>query len=195
MKKNTKFIQLGLISVGVILIFSFYLYPNIKENKLQKKTNQNEVAEENIDKSINNKFTNVTYNGESSENPFTISAEKAEIKKDINLIFMEHMSVTIFLGEEKWAIECEIGTYNKLNYNIFCRKNMKATSSNDKTTIYSQNLDFIADESAAIYNKVLIIDKEGFELQSDRIFYDFEKKIYKVDMFNTNKNVKIKLVE
>ena len=72
---------------------------------------------------------------------------------------------------------------------------MKATSASDKTTIYSQNLDFIADESAAIYNKVLIIDKEGFELRSDRIFYDFENKIYKVDMFNTNENVKIKLVE
>lgn len=194
MKKNTKFIQLGLISIGVILIFSFYLYPNIK-NKLQKKTIQNEKAEEKIDKNIKNKFTNVTYNGENSGNPFTIRADTAEIRKDVNLIFMESMFVTIFLGEEKWTIECEIGTYNKLNYNIFCTKNMKATSSNDKTTIYSQNLDFIADESATLYNKVLIIDKEEFELRSDRIFYDFENKIYKVDMFNTNENVKIKLVE
>ena len=195
MKKNTKFIQLGLISIGVILIFSFYLYPNIKANKLQDKTIQNKVAEEKIDKNIKNKFTNVTYNGENSGNPFTIRADTAEIRKDVNLIFMESMLVTIFLGEEKWAIECDIGTYNKLNYNIFCTKNMKATSASDKTTIYSQNLDFIADESAAIYNKVLIIDKEGFELRSDRIFYDFENKIYKVDMFNTNESVKIKLVE
>ena len=76
-----------------------------------------------------------------------------------------------------------------------CSKNMKASSSDGKTTIYSQNLDFIADESAAIYNKVSIIDKEGFELQSDRIFYDFESKIYKVNMFNADENVKIKIIK
>ena len=72
---------------------------------------------------------------------------------------------------------------------------MKASSSDGKTTIYSQNLDFVADKSANLYNKVSIFDEEGFELQADRIFYDFESKIYKVDMFNADENVKIKLIE
>ena len=195
MKINTKFIQLGLVSIGIVLVFSFYFYPNMKANKLKEKTIQKEIAKNEIDTNIKNEFTNIIYKGENAGNIFTILADKAEIRKDVNLIYMKNMLITIFFGDEEWIIECEVGTYDKVNYDIMCSKNMKASSSDGKTTIYSQNLDFIADESAAIYNKVSIIDKEGFELQSDRIFYDFESKIYKVNMFNADENVKIKLIK
>ena len=195
MKINTKFIQLGLVSIGIVLVFSFYFYPNMKANKLKEKTIQKEIAKNEIDTNIKNEFTNIIYKGENAGNIFTILAEKAEIRKDVNLIYMRNMLITIFFGDEEWIIECEVGTYDKVNYDIMCSKNMKASSSDGKTTIYSQNLDFIADESATIYNKVSIIDKEGFELQSDRIFYDFESKIYKVNMFNADENVKIKIIK
>ena len=195
MKINTKFIQLGLVSIGIVLVFSFYFYPNMKANKLKEKTIQKEIAKNEIDTNIKNEFTNIIYKGENAGNIFTILADKAEIREDANLIYMRNMFITIFFGDEEWIIECEVGTYDKVNYDIMCSKNMKASSSDGKTTIYSQNLDFIADESAAIYNKVSIIDKEGFELQSDRIFYDFESKIYKVNMFNADENVKIKIIK
>ena len=195
MKINTKFIQLGLVSIGIVLVFSFYFYPNMKANKLKEKTIQKEIAKNEIDTNIKNEFTNIIYKGENAGNIFTILAEKAEIRKDVNLIYMRNMLITIFFGDEEWIIECEVGTYDKVNYDIMCSKNMKASSSDGKTTIYSQNLDFTADESATIYNKVSIIDKEGFELQSDRIFYDFESKIYKVNMFNADENVKIKIIK
>ena len=195
MKINTKFIQLGLVSIGIVLVFSFYFYPNMKANKLKEKTIQKEIAKNEIDTNIKNEFTNIIYKGENAGNIFTILAEKAEIRKDVNLIYMRNMLITIFFGDEEWIIECGVGTYDKVNYDIMCSKNMKASSSDGKTTIYSQNLDFIADESATIYNKVSIIDKEGFELQSDRIFYDFESKIYKVNMFNADENIKIKIIK
>ena len=194
MKINTKFIQLGLVSIGIVLVFSFYFYPNMKANKLKEKTIQKEIAKNEIDTNIKNEFTNIIYKGENAGNIFTILAEKAEIRKDVNLIYMRNMFITIFFGDEEWIIECEVGEYDKANHDIRCSKNMKASSPDGETTIYSQNLDFIADESATIYNKVSIIDKEGFELQSDRIFYDFESKIYKVNMFNAGENVKIKII-
>ena len=195
MKINTKFIQLGLVSIGIVLVFSFYFYPNMKANKLKEKTIQKEIAKNEIDTNIKNEFTNIIYKGENAGNIFTILAEKAEIRKDVNLIYMRNMLITIFFGDEEWIIECEVGTYDEVNHDIMCSKNMKASSSDGKTTIYSQNLDFTADESATIYNKVSIIDKEGFELQSDRIFYDFESKIYKVNMFNADENIKIKIIK
>ena len=195
MKINTKFIQLGLVSIGIVLVFSFYFYPNMKANKLKEKTIQKEIAKNEIDTNIKNEFTNIIYKGENAGNIFTILADKAEIRKDVNLIYMKNMLITIFFGDEEWIIECEVGTYDEVNHDIMCSKNMKASSSDGKTTIYSQNLDFTADESATIYNKVSIIDKEGFELQSDRIFYDFESKIYKVNMFNADENVKIKIIK
>ena len=195
MKINTKFIQLGLVSIGIVLVFSFYFYPNMKANKLKEKTIQKEIAKNEIDTNIKNEFTNIIYKGENAGNIFTILADKAEIRKDANLIYMRNMFITIFFGDEEWIIECEVGTYDEVNHDIMCSKNMKASSSDGKTTIYSQNLDFTADESATIYNKVSIIDKEGFELQSDRIFYDFESKIYKVNMFNADENIKIKIIK
>ena len=195
MKINTKFIQLGLVSIGIVLVFSFYFYPNMKANKLKEKTIQKEIAKNEIDTNIKNEFTNIIYKGENAGNIFTILAEKAEIRKDVNLIYMRNMLITIFFGDEEWIIECEVGRYDEVNHDIMCSKNMKASSSDGKTTIYSQNLDFTADESATIYNKVSIIDKEGFELQSDRIFYDFESKIYKVNMFNADENIKIKIIK
>ena len=45
MKKNTKFLQLGLLSLGIVLVFSFYFYPNMKANKLKEKTTQKEIVE------------------------------------------------------------------------------------------------------------------------------------------------------
>ena len=195
MKKNTKFIQLGLLSLGIVLVFSFYFYPNMKANKLKEKTIQKEMVESETDTNIENEFTNVIYKGENAGNVFTIHAYKAEIRKDVNLIYMKNMFITISFGNEEWIIECEVGTYDKVTYDIMCSKNMKASSSDGKTTIYSQNLDFIADKSANLYNKVSIFDEEGFELKADRIFYDFESKIYKVNMFNADENVKIKLIE
>ena len=195
MKKNIIFIQLGLLFIGIVLVFFFYFYPNMKASKLKEKTIQKEIAGNETDTIIKNEFTNVIYKGENAGNIFTIHADKAEIRKDADLIYMKNMFVTIVLGDEDWIIECEVGTYDKTTYDITCSKNMKAASSDGHTTIYSQNLNFIADEFATIYNKVSIIDKEGFELQSDRIFYDFESKIYKVNMFNTDEDVKIKLIK
>ena len=167
----------------------------MKANKLKEKTIQKEIAGNETDTIIKNEFTNVIYKGENKKNVFTIHAGKAEIRKDVDLVYMKNMFVTIFFGDEDWIIECEVGTYDKVTYDITCSQNMKAYSSDGKITIYGQNLDFIADETATIYNKVSIIDKEGFELQSDRIFYDFESKIYKVNMFNADENVKIKLIK
>ena len=46
---------------------------------------------------------------------------------------------------------------------------MKASTTDGTTTIYSQNLDFIADESATIYNRVLIVDKEDLEFLFDNL--------------------------
>ena len=109
MKINTKFIQLGLVSIDIVLVFSFYFYPNMKANKLKEKTTQKEIAKNEIDTNIKNEFTNIIYKGENAGNIFTILADKAEIRKDVNLIYMRNMFITIFFGDEEWIIECEVG--------------------------------------------------------------------------------------
>ena len=88
------------------------------------------------------------------------------------------------------TITSDKGTYNKKTYDCFFRKNVEATDG--KTVLNSENLDLVASRDIAeIYNNV-ILRSENNSLIADKIEYDFEKKYYKVTMFN-NEKVKVKL--
>ena len=106
---------------------------------------------------------------------------------------MKNMLITISLTDREWIVDCEVGKYDKSNYNIFCSQNVKATDG--KTIVYSQNLDLLADESARIYNNVVIFDEEESNLYADSVYYDFKNKVYTVNMFSDNESVKIKLIK
>ena len=193
MTANRKIAQLSLITIGTFLILStYFFYPTIKENKFFK---EDAVKDETvkIDDGVSNIFENVTYEGDNAGNPFTVYADRAEIKENANIIHMKKMIIKIFLRDSKWVIECAIGIYNKSDYNIFCSQDVKATDG--KIIIYSQNLDLLNEESVTIYNNVLIIDENKSSLYADRVNYDFENKLYQINMFNKDESVKVKLIE
>lgn len=141
----------------------------------------------------NNIFENVTYKGENAENPFTIYADRAEVEENTNIVHMKTMLITIVLRDSKWKIECATGTYNKVNYDIFCSENVKGTDGN--TIIYSRNLDLLNDKFLTIYNNVQIIDEDESSLYADKVNYDFESKLYHISMFDKDRSVKIKLIK
>ena len=193
MTANRKIVQLSLITIGTFLILStYFFYPTIKENKFFE---EDAVKDETVktDDGVSNIFENVTYEGDNAGNPFTVYADRAEIKENANIIHMKKMIIKIFLRDSKWVIECAIGIYNKSNYNIFCSQDVKATDG--KIIIYSQNLDLLNEESVTIYNNVLIIDENKSRLYADRVNYDFENKLYQINMFNKDESVKVKLIE
>ena len=193
MTANRKIAQLSLITIGTFLILStYFFYPTIKENKFFE---EDAVKDETVktDDGVSNIFENVTYEGDNAGNPFTVYADRAEIKENANIIHMKKMIIKIFLRDSKWVIECAIGIYNKSNYNIFCSQDVKATDG--KIIIYSQNLDLLNEESVTIYNNVLIIDENKSSLYADRVNYDFENKLYQINMFNKDESVKVKLIK
>ena len=189
---NRKIVQLSLLTIGTLLVLStYFFYPKMEKNVVEDTIKQDEMVK--TDDTASNIFENVTYEGENSGNPFTVHASRAEIKENTNIVHMKNMLITIFLKDSKWVIECAVGTYNKLDYNIFCSQDVKATD--DKIIVYSQNLDLLNDESIKIYNKVLIIDENESRLYADIVNYDFENKLYHINMFDKDKSVKLKLVE
>ena len=193
MTANRKIVQLSLITIGTFLILStYFFYPTIKENKFFE---EDAVKDETVktDDGVSNIFENVTYEGDNAGNPFTVYADRAEIKENANIIHMKKMIIKIFLRDSKWVIECAIGIYNKSNYNIFCSQDVKATDG--KIIIYSQNLDLLNEESVTIYNNVLIIDENKSSLYADKVNYDFENKLYQINMFNKDESVKVKLIK
>ena len=195
MKINRKTVQLSLISVGLFLILAtYFLYPKIIEEKfLQKERITEEMLESKSKTNVQNKFSNVTYNGVNRGNPFTVNAVTAEIREDEDIVYMQQMLVTISLSDSEWIIECKVGRYNKENYDVFCSEDVKATDG--KTIVYSKNLDLLTDKSATIYNDVVLLNEEESNLYADVVYYDFEKQVYTVNMYSDNESVKVKLVK
>ena len=193
---NRKAIQLTLISIGLLLILiTYFLYPtadeiiNVRED-ITKKGNKPDTVE-----NSSNLFENVEYKGlYDFDNPFVVKSKKAYILEgESEVIYMTDMHVTIhMLNDRIINITSDSGSYNKLTYDCFFEKNVKAMDG--KTIILSENLDLLASEDiATIYNNVRLNSDKG-SLQADKIEYNFEKKFYRISMFDDTR-VKIKLIE
>ena len=125
---------------------------------------------------------------------FTVKSEKATVlTEDTDVILMEKMKVELFMDDGRIIIiTSDKGKYNKLTYDCFFEKNVKATDGDTK--IFAENLDLLATENLVnIYNNVRINYPTG-SLQADKIDYNFETKYYKASMMYNNKKVKVKLI-
>ena len=195
MKKNDRAIQFFLISIGFLLIVTtYFIYPNIKENKIFKKKAEEKNEKVLSDKTVNT-FENVEYKGfYNVDNPFSVQSKKALInEEEPDIVFMDNMKVILHLKDNRTVIITSLkGTYNKVTYDCYFESEVRATDG--ETVVLANNLDLLASEdSAAVYNNVILTNENG-SLIADKVDYDFEKKYYKISMFN-NKKVKIKLIE
>ncbi len=202
MNKNRKTVQLTLISIGLLLILiTYFLYPAadkisnvgediVKKEDIAKKGNKPDTVE-----NSSNLFENVEYKGlYDFDNPFAVKSKKAYILEgESEVIYMTDMHITIHMRSGRIInITSDSGSYNKSTYDCFFEKNVKATDG--KTVILSENLDLLASEDiATIYNNVRLNSDKG-SLQADKIEYNFEKKFYRISMFDDTR-VKIKLIE
>ena len=196
MRISAKTLQLTLIFIALLLIITTYFYiPKVKQNKLEEETAQKKEAVDEMP-GVENIFENVSYEGiYQIDNTFIITADRAKILvEDPNIVYMNNMHVTITLQSgQKIIITSDSGRYNKLNYDIFFEDNVNATD--NEIRLFSDNLDLLTDESAKVYNNVLIIDKEKSYLKADIVKYDFKTKYYKISMFTNSEKVKVKLIE
>ena len=197
MTKNKKTVQLTLIFIGLILILAtYYIYPKINKNKFieQKLKEDKKIAIE-TSKNVSNTFENIKYNAfYNIKHPFTVQSEKAFILADEpDVVYMTSMKVTLHMKDGRViVITSDKGSYNKVTYDCFLRHNVKATDGD--TIIKGDNLDFLSNqEKVDIYNNVNLVN-EKISMVADKINYNFEKKFYKISMFD-DKSVNIKLIQ
>tara|TARA_Y100000590_G_C15700603_1_gene1006625 strand:- start:371 stop:964 length:594 start_codon:yes stop_codon:yes gene_type:complete len=197
MKINQNFTQVTLISIGILLILAtYFLYPQIKQKKIYTEQTQIEEKEKvELGKEKTNVFENVEYKGfYDLDKSFFVKSEKAVIfEEDSDVVHMKDMHVTLYMDDGRIVIiTSDEGRYNKVTYDCFFEKNVKATDG--KTVILAENLDLISTEdAAAVYNNVNLNSDSG-TLRADKVYYDFQKKYYRISMFD-KKKVKIKLIE
>ena len=196
MKKQQR-VQIILVLIGLLLIFSTYFYyPYMNKDKLIKSQSVLKKSEETIGADNSSNFENVEYNGiYDLNNPFVVKSEKAYIMNDEpDILYMTNMHVILYLTDGRTVnIISDQGTYNKVTYDCYFEKNVKATDGD--TVILAENLDLLATKnSVEIYNSVKLNYPTG-SLAADKINYDFETKYFKVSMFDDNETIKMRVVE
>ena len=196
MKKQQR-AQIILVLIGLFLIFSTYFYyPYMNKHKQLKSQSVLEKSEETVEADNSSNFENVEYNGiYDFNNPFVVKSEKAYMKNDEpDILYMTNMHVILYLTDGRIVnIISEQGTYNKVTYDCYFEKNVKATDGD--TVILAENLDLLATKnSVEIYNSVKLNYPTG-SLAADKVNYDFETKYFKVSMFGDNETIKMRVVE
>ena len=197
MKKRQQKIQITLILIGLILIVATYFYyPNLDKNFISKNQTTKENLKESLEDTESTTFKNIIYRGiYDLDKTFTIQAEEALIQnEEADIVYMNGMHVILYLNDGRIVnITSTKGRYNKATYDCFFENNVKATEG--KTEIFSDNLDLLAEESATIYNNVVLISEEKGSLRADQVKYDFKSRYYQTSMFDDKKKVKIQLIK
>ena len=194
MKKQQK-IQITLILIGFLLIFTTYFYyPYMSRTKLVKDQPTHENLE-GIQDDERTFFKSVEYKGFYDLNkPFTIKSKEAYmLNEEPDIVYMINMQVILHLNDGRIVnIISDQGRYNKVSYDCYFEKNVVANDG--EIQILAENLDLLATEnSAKIYNEVNLNYPTG-SLRADIIKYDFETKYFKVSMFD-DKAVKMKVIK
>ena len=194
MKKEHQKTQIILISIGIFLILAtYFFYPYMKKTQLAKNKSIQDDVIESTDEDQETTFENIQYQGiYDLDKTFTVNSEKAYIlKNDPDIVYMTNMHVILYLSKGRVVnIVSSQGRYNKVTYDCFFEKNVKAVDG--ETKILAENLDLLATENLVnIYNNVRINYPTG-SLEADKIDYDFETKYFKVSMFN-DEAVKMKV--
>ena len=197
MKKNEKKIQIALLISGFMLILlTYFYYPYMNKNKsvVEKEIERDfpDVSDETIkDTTL---FENIEYKGFYDLNKkFIVKSKKAQINQDEpDIVIMEDMHVILYLSDGRIVnIFSDTGKYNKANYDVFFVGQVRATDG--ETKIFSNNLDLLGHEaSVKIYNNVSINYPAGSLLRADNVEYDFEKKHFKISMFE-DKRIQMKI--
>ena len=196
MRKKEKKIQAVLLIAGIFLILlTYFYYPYVSKNKsvVEKKIQENLSDFSNANEDIT-LFEELEYQGlYDLDKKFVVKSKKAHINQDEpDIIIMKNMHVILYLKDGREVnIFSDEGKYNKENYDCFFEKNVRATDGDTK--IFSDNLDLFGNESSVkIYNNVSINYPTGSLLSADKIDYDFEKKHFKISMFE-DKRIKMKI--
>jgi len=196
-KKKEKKIQAVPLIVGIFLVlFTYFYYPYMSTNKsLVEKDTQEDFPVVSSDTNENTtSFENLEYKGlYDLDKKFIVKSKKAHIdNNEPDIVHMNNMHVILYLKDGRVVnIFSDKGKYNKANYDCFFEKNVRATDG--ETKIFSDNLDLLGNESSVkVYNNVSINYPTGSLLRADIIYYDFEKKNFKVSMFE-DKRIKMKI--
>ena len=139
-------------------------------------------------------FDSLEYKGlYNFDKPFKVKSKKAYIlNEEPDIVYMNSMHVILYLSDGRIVnITSDKGRYNKITYDCFFEKNVKATD--ESAIILAENLDLLANKNyIEVYNNITLEHTAGY-LEADKINYNLETKHFKVSMFD-EKSIRMKVI-
>ncbi len=198
-KKNLLLIQLGLLIVGISVIFFTYMNnekegvlniipPQNKEKIINQLSNNNESSDV---------FYNIEYSGiDLSGNRYKLKSEEAVNNKDFkDIVDMKNVNAIFYFKDDTiLKIKSSFGAYNNKTLDMKFRGDVEADYVNSK--LYSEEAEYLNSKSyLTISNQVKLVDSKG-TMYADKLFFDIESKKLNISSLKNGKiNANINLNE
>ncbi len=198
-KNKLKLIQVSLLLLVLVILFSTYLNKNINERNVdlnniveKNKNNVNLKIEE--DENI---FYNIEYSGiDLSGNRYILRSKEARSKKlNQEIINMKEVNAIFYFKDGSILnVNSKFGIYN--NQTLDMKFNEEIVALYNKSKLYANNAEYLNSEgSIKISDNVKVIDAKG-NLDADELIFDLKKQTLNIASKRNNYiNTNIKLDE
>ena len=198
-KNKLKLIQVSLLLLVLVILFSTYLNKNINERNVdlnniveKNKNNVNLKIEE--DENI---FYNIEYSGiDLSGNRYILRSKEARSKKlNQEIINMKEVNAIFYFKDGSILnVSSKFGIYN--NQTLDMKFNEEIVALYNKSKLYANNAEYLNSEgSIKISDNVKVIDAKG-NLDADELIFDLKKQTLNIASKRNNYiNTNIKLDE
>ena len=190
---KTKFIQISLLLLALLLIFFTYFF-NLKKKQLSTNLDQIKTVETDEKKEgAVNTFLDMEYGGfDKNGNRFVIGSKYASFEIDRpDVIRMEQILCTFYFKDgTNLTIVSDYGIYNNVTDDMEFTENVKMNYL--ENVLFSEKANFFnVKNELLIEGKVKTKSPEG-ELQADRLDFNLNSKKLKTSMYNDKKvNIKV----
>lgn len=190
-KKKLRLVQLTLLMLGILIIYTTYYNKNSNlDKKIISKKTEEKVKKQTTDKKLEkgDVFFNVKYSGlDLNGNRYILNSEEAyldDLKPEI--VYMKIVHATFyFKNDTVLNIWSDNGTYNNKNLDMKFEKNVKAKYLESDLTAekaeYSNSKSYLT-----IYENVRVDDVRG-NLVADKLLFDIVEKKLDITSFNEGK--------
>ncbi len=197
-KKKLRFIQLGLLFLGIVtIIFTYTNKSNRVEERIITKETQKKIQEQLSQKKENSDvFYNIEYSGlDLAGNRYILkSAEATNSKTNREIVFMKSVEAFFYFKDDTvlyvWS---DKGIYNNNTLDMMFEGNVKAnyegSELNAQKAEYSNSKSFLT-----ISDRVKVKDVRG-TLYADKLLFDIKNEKLSIASFNNGKvnaNINIK---
>ena len=190
---KTKFIQISLLLLALLLIFFTYFF-NLKKKQLSTNLDQIKTVETDEKKEgAVNTFLDMEYGGfDKNGNRFVIGSKYASFEIDRpDVIRMEQILCTFYFKDgTNLTIVSDYGIYNNVTDDMEFTENVKMNYL--ENVLFSEKANFFnVKNELLIEGNVKTNSPEG-ELQADKLDFNLDNKKLKISMYNDKKvNIKV----